>query len=138
MESLARNKICEEVRNSGHFTLMIDETRDISKKEQVSIVGRYVKASAVYESFLTYVTAHDITAEGLSTLITNTLSQHNLPLSMCVCQSYDGAAVMSGRLSGVQARIRKLCPQAIYMHCFAHRLDLVLVDCSKNVEFFSV
>ena len=82
-----RNKICEEVRNSGHFTLMGDETRDISKKEQVSIVVRYVKASAVYESFLTYVTARDITAEGLSTLITNTLSQHNLPLSMCVCLS---------------------------------------------------
>ena len=78
-----RNKICEEVRNSGHFTLMAHETRDISKKEQVSIVVRYVNASAVYESFLTYVTAHDITAEGLSTLITNTLFQHNL-LSQCV------------------------------------------------------
>ncbi|XP_062499285.1 zinc finger MYM-type protein 1-like [Corticium candelabrum] len=87
MGSLVRNKICEEVRNSGHFTLMGDETRDISKKEQVSIVVRYVKASAVYER--------------------------------------------------VQAQIRKLCPQAIYMHCFAHRLNLVLVDCSKNVEFVS-
>ena len=132
-----RNKICVEVRNSGHFTLMVDETRDISKKEQVSIVVRYVKASAVYESFLAYVTAHDITAEGLLTLITNTLSQHNLPLSMCVCQSYDRTSVMSGRLSGVQARMRKLCPQAIYMHCFAHWLNLVLVDCLKNVEFVS-
>ena len=79
-----RNKICEEVRNGGHFTLMVDETRDISKKEQVSIAVRYVKASAMYESFLTYVTAHDITEERLSTLITNTLSQHNLPLSMCL------------------------------------------------------
>ena len=137
MGSLVRNKICEEVRNSGHFTLMVDEIRDISKKEQVSIVVRYVKVSAVYESFLTYFTAHDITTEGLSTLITNTLPQHNLPLSMCVCQSYDGASVMSGRLSGVQARIRKLCPQAIYVHCFAHRLNLVLVDCSKNMEFVS-
>ena len=48
--SLVRNKICEEVRKSGHFTLMVDETRDISKKEQVSIVVRYVKASSVYES----------------------------------------------------------------------------------------
>ena len=86
---------------------------------------------------LDIVTGHGITAKGLLTLITNTLSQHNLPLSMCVCQSYDGASVMSGRLSGVLARIRKLCPQAIYMHCFAHRLNLVLVDCSKNVEFVS-
>ena len=93
MGSLVRNKICEEVRKSEHFTLMVDETRDISKKEQVSIVVRYFKASSGYESFLTYVTAHDITAEELLTLITNTLSQHNLPLSMCVCQSYNGASV---------------------------------------------
>ena len=35
---------------------------------------------------------------------------------------------MSGRCTGVQVRIRELCPKAIYVHCFAHRLNLVIVD----------
>lgn len=49
---------------------------------------------------------------------------------------------MSGNLSGVQARIKQLCPQARYIHCFAHRLNLVLVDVCKTVhamrDFFSL
>ena len=49
---------------------------------------------------------------------------------------------MSGRCSGVQQRVMEIVPQAIYIHCFAHVLNLVLVDCSKNVsyavEFFAV
>ena len=35
---------------------------------------------------------------------------------------------MSGRCSGVQTRVRELCPKAIYVHCFAHRLNLIIVD----------
>ena len=49
---------------------------------------------------------------------------------------------MSGRCSGVQQRVKEVIPQAIYIHCFAHVLKLVLVDCAKNVasasEFFAL
>ena len=51
---------------------------------------------------------------------------------MCVGQCYDGAAVMSGSCSGVQARILEEAPTAIYMHCCAHGLNLVLVDSVKQ------
>ena len=56
------------------------------------------------------------------------LSLHNLH-----GQGYDCAANMSGPYSGVQAMIRKENNKAIYMHCHAHILNLVLVEsCSKN------
>ena len=49
---------------------------------------------------------------------------------------------MSGCVSGVQQSIRELAPQAIYIHCHAHCLNLVLVDCVKSIteasDFFSV
>jgi len=35
---------------------------------------------------------------------------------------------MSGRLNGVQAKIKELYPSAMYTHCMAHRLNLVVVD----------
>ena len=61
---------------------------------------------------------------------------------MIVSQGYDGASAMSGCCSGVQQRIRELVPQAIYVHCHAHCLNLVLVDCVKNnfhtFKFFSL
>jgi len=31
----------------------------------------------------------------------------------CISQCYDGAAVMSGKLSGVQSRIQEIVPHAI-------------------------
>lgn len=55
-------------------------------------------------------------------------------------QGYDGASVMSGHCSGVQAQILKVAPQAI--HCNAHYLNLALVDSVNAVrdanEFFSL
>ena len=43
------------------------------------------------------------------------------------------ASVMSGCCSGVQQHIRQVAPQAIYVHCYAHCLNLVLVDATKTV-----
>ena len=48
--------------------------------------------------------------------------------SYLVGQGYDGASVMSGVNTGVQQIIRECAPYAVYVHCFGHRLDLVLVD----------
>ena len=59
-----------------------------------------------------------------------------------VSQGYDGASVMSGRCSGVQKKIKEVAPQAIYIHCYAHTLNLVLVDAVKSIqcasEFFAL
>ena len=42
-----------------------------------------------------------------------------------------GASTMSGHKSGVQERIREKHPKAVYTHCAAHSLNLVIVkSCS--------
>ena len=46
-------------------------------------------------------------------------------------QGYDGASVMSGHVSGVQTRIRKVNPNAVYVHCRPHVLNLCIVHASK-------
>ena len=55
-------------------------------------------------------------------------------------EGFDGASVMSGHCSGVQRRIKAVAPMAVYIHCYAHCLNLVLVDSTKSVpeaaEFF--
>ena len=65
-----------------------------------------------------------------------------MDLNSIVSQGYDGASVMSGQYSGVQQRLKAVAPYAIYVHCYAHTLNLVLVDSVKNVsvasEFFAL
>ena len=45
--------------------------------------------------------------------------------------NFDGASVMSGHISGVQARFKKHQPGLIYTHCVAHRLELAVLDAIK-------
>ena len=45
---------------------------------------------------------------------------------------------MSGKHAGVQAILRQnFMIRAIYVHCFAHRLNLVICDVSKVVPYLS-
>ena len=48
---------------------------------------------------------------------------------------------MSGCNAGVHKFIKEKRPQAVYVHCCAHRLSLVLVDVAKSIraasDFFS-
>ncbi|KAI4811230.1 hypothetical protein KUCAC02_014145 [Chaenocephalus aceratus] len=40
---------------------------------------------------------------------------------------------MSGRISGVQAKLKEQCPSALYVHCSNHALDLVLQEVAREV-----
>lgn len=134
MATIVRNKICD----------CVHETKDISKNEQMSISIRYLDpdSHSIKERFLTFIIASNLTAEYLTKYILDTLSLYNLDTKLIVSQGYDGASVMSGCVTGVQKRIRDVAPQAIYVHCHAHCLNLVLVDCVKSnshcSDFFSL
>lgn len=51
-----------------------------------------------------------------------------------VAQCYDGANVMAGSLNGLQAKIKNDAPNALFTHCQAHRLNLVLQNGSKSIK----
>ena len=50
-----------------------------------------------------------------------------------VIQTYDGAAVMSGHIGGVQVQVRQHCPFAHFVNCAAHRLNLVLCQSASSL-----
>ena len=53
----------------------------------------------------------------------------------CVGQGYDGASVVAGRLNGVQKKLREKTDSemAYYLHCYCHRLNLVIVDVVNSI-----
>ena len=50
MASAVQKEICSEIQHAGVFSVLADETKDLSKKEQLSIVVRYVdpKTAIIY------------------------------------------------------------------------------------------
>ena len=131
---LIREQIAAET-NGNYYAIIADESRDTGHKEQMSLVLRYVVQedgihgkNVIKESFLGFAACGSLPAAGLCETLLTSLRDCRIDLLGCVAQCFDGAAVMSGRCTGVQARIRELCPKAIYVHCFAYRLNLVIVD----------
>ena len=135
MSNMVREIICTQVRDAVYFSLLIDETKDISKKEQMSVVLCYLQNGKIYKRFIGFVHISSLDVASLVEYICDTMSACHLSLNNCVSQCYDGASVMSGACCGVQARIREITPCAIYTHCCAHRLNLVLVDCCRSISF---
>ncbi|KAM8976908.1 vomeronasal type-2 receptor 26-like [Pelodytes ibericus] len=65
-------------------------------------------------------------SENAEQMIEECLKENGLDSLLCIAQTYDGAAVMSGVSGGVQAIFQKYHPEVIYGHCYAHELNLNL------------
>ena len=104
MSEMVQSTICCKIREAGLFSILVDETKDISKKEQITFVLRCIdcKEAAIHEYFLTFVEATSLDAKSLTQYIVDTIKKRQLDLTCIVSQGYDGASVMSGHCSGVQ------------------------------------
>src|SRR6218665_4085355 len=142
MADLILRQVKDEIMVQQHFGIICDETKDMSKKEQISLVVRYLHKGSIHEEFLGFTYAERLDAESLCNYILEKLKTGGIDIKNCVGQSYDGASVMSGRLSGVQVRIKEHAECAENVHCYAHRLNLVIVDTCKAdrhaADYFAV
>ncbi|XP_019251317.1 PREDICTED: zinc finger MYM-type protein 1-like [Nicotiana attenuata] len=115
------------------FGILVDESKDISHKEQMALVKRYVnKRGEVIERFLGIVHVNDTSTLSLQKTIYDLLLDHSLSSSMLRGQGYDGASNMQGRINGLKSLILQDVPSAYCVHCFAHQLQLTLVALSKK------
>ncbi len=62
-------------------------------------------------------------AEAIYTALATSLKEKNSELGEVVGMGFDGAATFSGRKTGIQARIKKHAPHAIFIHCHCHMLQ---------------
>ena len=70
-------------------------------------------------------------AESLKNIIINELKQLKIADIPIVTQTYDGVSVISCTVGGLQTRIREKYITAIYFHCAAHKLALMVTDTCK-------
>ncbi|KAI5677467.1 hypothetical protein M9H77_08417 [Catharanthus roseus] len=107
-----RQAIVNEIGDK-FFSLLVDEARDSSVKEQLSIVLRFVNDNGeVVERFLGVVHVSDTSARTLKNSIDDFFAINGLSIS---------------KLRGQDEN-----KYAYYIHCFAHQLQLVLVATSKK------
>ncbi|CAH1997022.1 unnamed protein product [Acanthoscelides obtectus] len=123
-----------EIKECSFFSIQVDDSTDIAHKSQCSIIIRYVNLEGkLVERFLGF---HDVscsrTSEALFNLVTRCLQNFDYKTKL-VGQCFDGASVMSGQLNGLQAKIKEQAPQAVFVHCLAHRMNLVLQQSCNSI-----
>ncbi|KAJ4786892.1 zinc finger MYM-type-like protein [Rhynchospora pubera] len=133
--------VMDEIRGRK-FSVLIDESRDVSIKEQMAMILRFVNDEGkVLERFVEIQHIERCTAVALKEALVGMLCSHKLSISMLRGQGYDGASNMRGEFNGVQKLIRDENPYAFYVHCFAHQLQLVVVTVSTSTpaiaDFFN-
>ena len=99
----------------------------------MAVVIRYVnKRGEIIERFLGLVLVRETSAKCLKEAIKSLFAKYGLSLSILRGQGYDGASNMRDEFNGLKSLILRENPSALYVHCFAHQLQLVIVSVCKT------
>nr|CAH7721623.1 unnamed protein product [Callosobruchus chinensis] len=127
-------KIIKLVQNAVYYSVVIDETSDITNHEQVTFYFRYVDTNLnIHETFFGLYKTTSTTSENLFEIFNDVLRRFDINIKTCRGLCTDGAANVSGARTGLQTRIKAIEPRAIHVHCVAHSLNLVVQDTIKDV-----
>lgn len=118
--------IKKEVKNAPFLGIQVDETTDSSNKTQMVLIIRYVLEGTIVERFWKFIKPGGKTAGDLAKVIFQELETLGIGPEKLIAQCYDGASVMSGKFGGVQNKIKEKYPNAHFVHCYAHQLNLIL------------
>lgn len=118
-----RKNIIEKINNENTiaFSLLADETADISGIEQLSIGIRFVEINndgvsiRIYEEFFGFIPLKKLNAEHIASEILLFCERNNINMSRLVGLGFDGCSTMVGTESGVQRLIRD---KALFFHLF--------------------
>lgn len=123
------------IKNIKPFVaIVVDETSDCSNQSQLSTVLRYVDSTAnVQERFIGFTNvSSDKTAAALFQHVEGVIAEYNVGNKL-IAQTYDGASVMAGNINGLKTKVQEKYPQALFVHCYSHVLNLVLQQTTSSI-----
>lgn len=103
------------------FTLLIDESTDISVTRQMVIMARFFGTDKV-ETRLYKIVAFSgkATGENLFNVVDKSFEDDNIPWHNCLSMSSDGAKAMVGEFNSVLSRVRGQQENLWFLHCTCH------------------
>ncbi|KAF0719043.1 52 kDa repressor of the inhibitor of the protein kinase-like, partial [Aphis craccivora] len=139
--SIEKNE--DEVNTNQFYSIIFDETTDVSHISQMSLTLRYIdKKNNIYELFVGFINCHDtfnknqtaipnndlsdtliddhlfkepkLTGNVLGNIVVSELKEMSLNLKNCIGIGTDGCSVMTSVLRGAVQEVQKSCPNAIY------------------------
>ncbi|XP_065651158.1 uncharacterized protein LOC136079351 [Hydra vulgaris] len=134
--------IITEIKKAKYWGIIVDSTPDISHVDQLSVIFRYYLKGHVYERFFCFLQIKSHDGKSLITDILDLLERYDIDITNCRGQAYGNASNMSGKYSGLQARLKERSELAFYIPCAGHSLNLVgqcsVSECINSINYFGV
>ncbi|XP_064417257.1 zinc finger MYM-type protein 1-like [Latimeria chalumnae] len=127
------NNLLSQIKAAEFYSIVVDETRDVAGHEQLSFSVRWVSQDyVVHEDFIGMHDCPKTDAESIFLTIKDILVRCGLDMDCMRGQTYDGASVLQGQMSGVAKRIKDVNPKAVSVHCMNHSLNLILQEAGSK------
>ncbi|XP_044285324.1 zinc finger MYM-type protein 6-like [Varanus komodoensis] len=136
MASDIEEQIVEGIKKSKFFAIQLDLSTDVSNQTILLCFVRYTEDENFREELLCCL---DLPGQTTTLEMFNVLNEYfqvqGLDWGKCVGVCTDGAASMSGHLSGVVAKIKEVAhPEMLSTHCVIHRQHLVAKELSAELN----
>ena len=135
-----KSDLIQDLQNKK-YTLIIDESTDVSTQKYLCILVRYLsdKTNEITTSFLSLIPVQEATGDNIFNLIKNEIESCNQDLKNCIGFASDGASNMVRCNNSVWTRIKDLSPSCIQYKCVCHSLALcakyAISKLPSNIEF---
>lgn len=138
--------ITEKIGKAKFFSIIFDETTDISNSSQMTFFVRYVFANKIHEDFLCFLQCHRenyadvgisiepiLSGKILADTVIKAMKDYSLNLKNCIGLGTDGCNVMLGEQKGAVQELKKTLKNALKSPCYNHALNLS-VSKTTNVQ----
>ena len=117
------------------FSIIIDETTDVSTKKCLVIVIRYFdfSISRVKDKFLTLLEVEHVDAKALFEVLKTFFTSLNIDMKNIIGFAADNASVMMGTKGGVKSFLLNENPYLYVMGCVCHSMHLCASAAAKKI-----
>ncbi|XP_036322244.1 uncharacterized protein LOC118736257 [Rhagoletis pomonella] len=132
LSNLASKNIVNYLKQNK-FSLIVDETTDVSMKKCLVLVARYVDSvHVVHDRFLAMIELAQADAQTIFFAIKEFFRKYSIPLQNIIGLATDGASVMAGEIGGLKTLL-KMEADIFYLKCTCHSLHLCSSYASKKL-----
>jgi len=123
-----RKELLKDLHQAQYYSLIIDESTDISTESVMAIVVKYfdINRQSIATHLLSLPVLKGESAEQLFGILSNDLN-----LSNCVGFAADTTNVMFGGQNSVVSRLKEKNPNLILVKCVCHSLSLAVSHATK-------
>lgn len=130
------NQIIKMVKNSSFYSIQLDESTDITNKALLLCFVRVECEGELHEELLCSLNLPGrTTSSEIFEALNSYFREHEIDWKKCIGICTDGAANMTGHLSGIVVKVKNVGhPDILSTHCIIHREQLAAKKMSPELH----